>query len=249
MVTKTCRTCQATFSYEPILRPDGSERFPIAACEPCIERSRAEEDAHASEQIRLRRQERWAAICPPLYRTTDQARIPVPFRNAITSWSYSPRGVGFIGATGQCKTRSAYALLRRHHEQGRSCEAVSTTTFAALCLRQFSDDREARQHASVALSRIRHVDLLLIDDLGKCKMTERCEVEFFRPPRAPHLPSPPHPLDRQRPRQRTSRPHVPRPRRTHPKKTRGVFGDRDGVSSITRVYSSSHSVHTRASET
>lgn len=179
MVTKTCRTCQATFSYEPILRLDGSERFPITACEPCIERIRAEEDAHASEQIRLRRQERWATICPPLYRTTDQTRIPVPFRNAIASWSYSPRGVGFIGAAGQGKTRSAYALLRRHHEQGRSCEAVGTTTFATLCLQQFNDNRDARQHASVTLSRIRHVDLLLIDDLGKSKMTERCEVEFF----------------------------------------------------------------------
>jgi len=178
MVTKNCIKCGTPFSYVPSFM-NGRELLPHSICPTCVKRA-TDEGIAREETVKARRREAaWEKLCPPLYRTTDHARIPAPFRNAITSWSYSPRGLGFIGAAGQCKTRSAYALLRRHHEQGRSCEAVSTTAFASLCLRQFSDDRDAKQFASVALSRIRYVDLLLIDDLGKSRMTERCEVEFF----------------------------------------------------------------------
>ncbi len=179
MVTKNCVTCEKPFCYEPFLRADGSERFAITYCEPCIEQSRTEEDVRMQAEIQNRHEERWAAICPPLYRTTDAARIPASFRAAIAGWNYSPRGLGFIGAAGQGKTRAAFVLLRRIFGEERTCEATSATQFARLSFEQFSDDKDRKQRAAATLSHLRTVELLLIDDLGKSKMTDRCEVEFF----------------------------------------------------------------------
>lgn len=182
MVTRTCEACHETFSYEPSII-NGREIFARHYCPPCGERISQEYDAATetarNAELAAHRAATWQGICPPLYDETDPERIPPPFRSAITGWKYSPRGLGLIGPAGQCKTRASYTLLRRMHDAGLSCDAVTATAFARLCIHQFSEDKNQSTRSARKLSSLRDCDVLLIDDLGKSKMTERCEVEFF----------------------------------------------------------------------
>lgn len=178
MVTRSCQHCGDTFSYTPRLIGE-REVFPQRVCTPCIARSQGEELAEREAWLQRRRDAEWAAICPPLYRETDLSRLPGTFRTAIDGWTYSPRGLGLVGPAGKGKTRAAFALLDRMCRGGIVCEAISATRFGHLSAEQFSDNKDHRARASSRLNSLQHTGLLLFDDLGKCKMTERCEVEFF----------------------------------------------------------------------
>jgi len=178
MVTRPCQHCGDTFSYAPRLIGD-REVFPQLTCTPCILRSQAAEDAEREARLQRQREAEWAAICPPLYRETDLARLPEAFRTAIRDWTCSPRGLGLVGPAGKGKTRAAFALLQRMHGSGLRCAAISATRLGHLSAAQFSDDRDQRARAISQMKSFHAAALLLIDDLGKCKMTERCEVDFF----------------------------------------------------------------------
>lgn len=126
-----------------------------------------------------RRQEAFHTLCPPLYRESDPQRIPAAFLRECEAWEVSPMGLGFVGIAGSGKTRAAWMLLKRLHFSGVRVFGITATAFAKACADQWHDDPQAKALAEDTLTRCRRTKVLLLDDLGKNKMTERAELELF----------------------------------------------------------------------
>lgn len=176
--TTMCNECGAAINYEPCIL-NGRELFTPTRCDACLCAQEARQAASEAEARVSMRNAEWERICPPIYRDTEIARLPAEFRAVISAWKYGPRGVGFFGPAGQCKTRAAFLILSAQHFAGRQCAAVSAIRFSREAVDQFSDSPERRFEAKRRLEEFRTVKLLLLDDLGKGKMTDRAELELF----------------------------------------------------------------------
>ena len=182
MVT-TYQPCATEECFESVPLPDEnvSRYFPNlrVLCEDCLarhsEKLRAEQAAAEQE----RRQEAFNALCPPLYRQSDLGRIPAVFLREIEAWQFNPVGIGLVGPAGCGKTRAAWMLLKRLHFSGVRVYGITATAFAKACADQWHDNAQAQAMAEDTLTRCRRTKILLLDDLGKQKMTERSELELF----------------------------------------------------------------------
>jgi DNA replication protein DnaC len=177
MKTATCITCSQPFEYEPAILC-GREYFPRTYCENCI----AE---HARTQARMERQQqadevrhKWERICPPIYRDTDINRLTPEMRRYAETWtSENGRSLAFVGATGKCKTRVCYMILARYHYDGHGVFAITAAKLAEFVQKQF--DNETRGESLEKLKLIERIPLLLLDDVGQEKITERTGSQFF----------------------------------------------------------------------
>lgn len=163
----------------PILVMDGREMFNSVVCDSCHERIVARRNQDAAENRQKSLSCSFESICPPLYRESDLKRLHGAFSEAVQNWTYSPTGLLFQGSPGRGKTRAAWWLLRREHFAGRSVFGLSSTEFGRLTGEQWHDDSTTRRTAETTLARCRATSLLLLDDLGKQKMTERAQTELY----------------------------------------------------------------------
>jgi hypothetical protein len=172
---EACPDCGKEYLPE-IFTIGSKELFRQMRCWPC-------QDTYNREIIEKERRkkimEQFLTICPPLYRDTDPAKLPPAFQLAVKTWTYAPTGIGLVGAPGTGKTRAVYLILQRMIEQDKSCQALNATGLASLVAEQFSDDPSTKFLAAEKLRKARSVEVLLIDDLGKNKMTERAEMELY----------------------------------------------------------------------
>jgi DNA replication protein DnaC len=121
-----------------------------------------------------RRTERFKETCPSLFQESDPKRLGKPFADAQV-WKYGPKGLMLFGATGNGKTRAAWALIRRLMiEEGREVMVFDSTSFGHAMERAYAEGRAAELMESAA-----KVELLFLDDFGKLKLTERAEAELF----------------------------------------------------------------------
>lgn len=157
----------------------GRELLRRDECCDCVDQKAHEAEMKELAQKRKRMEGIWSTICPPLYADTDPNRLPEHFRQVLNGWEYGPKGIGLTGEAGKGKTRAAFLILRKQHLRGISCAAITMTRFAMLCVDQFSDNRDRRGQAQDGLTDVREAKLTLLDDLGKCRMTERAELELF----------------------------------------------------------------------
>lgn len=172
---------QSCFNSVPVPSSDFIRYFPQVKilCDDCdLKRiEKLQQDMAAEEQER--RQEAFNAICPPLYRESDPRRIPAAFLRECEAWQYNPVGIGLVGPAGCGKTRAAWMLLKRLHFSGLRVFGITSTSFAKACADQWHDDHQSKALAEDMLTRCRRTKVLLLDDLGKQKMTERSELELF----------------------------------------------------------------------
>jgi DNA replication protein DnaC len=179
MKTAVCITCSNPFVYEQTFLY-GREIFAPTYCESCM----AE---HRRTQVRLEQQGRvsdvaraWERICPAIYRNTDANRLSPTMRKYAETWtSENGRGLAFVGATGKCKTRVCYMILARYHFDGHRVFGITGAKFAELVQNKFSIDNEIRGESLAKLRLIEKVPILLLDDVGQEKITERTGSEFF----------------------------------------------------------------------
>lgn len=178
MDIKNCLICKTEFE-STYVEIGGRQLFHTTLCPKCAADREAEIEKEAIDRRVKHLSECWQKICPPLYRDTDITRLPEPFIQLMDSWTYGPKGIGLVGPAGTMKTRAAFKILETNHFQGVSCDAVSCVRFAKLTQDQFADDYQVKRDARDALQRLNRFQLILIDDLGKSKMTERVETELF----------------------------------------------------------------------
>lgn len=178
MVTIQCNQCGAGFEHEPLIL-HGRELFRPNFCDACCRDQEARQAASDREAMVGMQNDEWERICPPLYRDTDMSRIPAAFQAIVTGWKFGPTGLGFTGEAGKCKTRAAFLILKAQHFAGRRVCAASATKMGSWAQNRFSDDPERKAAAFAGLRDLRAAKVVLIDDLGKSKMTETVEQEFF----------------------------------------------------------------------
>lgn len=148
-------------------------------CECCQRRLTSEREAEEARNRAGRLAKAFDAMCPPLYRESDPRRLAGAFLRESEAWEFSPEGLGFIGAAGTGKTRCAWRLLRRLHFAGKRVYGLTATAYAKACADQFHDAPEVKAGAEAVLGRCRRVEVLLLDDMGKQRFTERAEMELF----------------------------------------------------------------------
>src|SRR5262249_9172509 len=122
------------------------------------------------------RAERWRVICPPGFLDSDPGRLPQPekLKDAL-EWRYGPQGLLLHGPTGSGKSRVAWLVLKREWEAGRtvaSLDSLSGLTYA-------SKYSESAQEVGRWIDRLCGIDLLLLDDVFKAKLTDSFEGSLF----------------------------------------------------------------------
>ena len=176
-VDAKCKKCDADFKAGQWLS------YRQDFCEKCSEYEIVQHDEQqrreALEAKAQRKLDRWRCICPPLYQTTDLSRLPGVVRPAIDKvlgWECGPRGMVLHGETGLGKTRVAMMALKGHHMAGLKVVPLLAGKFAYQVMTLLGESTSA---FAAWYEGLIAADIVLLDDLGKEKMTERCETELF----------------------------------------------------------------------
>ena len=155
------------------------------ACDKCVEKmeetkqmTEAQEFIDRIQARMLELADHWNQICPPIYLTVDPDKINPEAREAFTQathWHYSPTGLVLYGKTGMCKTRAAWVILHRIYMDGKSVMAFTANEFNLKC----SAECMRSETFGAWVSKLKWVDLLLFDDLGKRKLSEVAEAQLI----------------------------------------------------------------------
>jgi DNA replication protein DnaC len=176
--TAPCQECLDHFSYEPV-SINGKVVFTPQYCDHCVERLINEE---ARNYFKKKTESRVSCLMrsvPPLYYETDKNRLPFDAVVTMDSWEFNPRGIGLVGKSGAGKSRLGIILLQRIAGQGKLCFFLPATLYANACADQFSDDHQVKHKAEITLNMAHDASVLMIDDLGKNRMTERAESSLY----------------------------------------------------------------------
>jgi DNA replication protein DnaC len=176
-VTRVCVDCFSDFTTTPLFIGDREIRIDV--CDDCIKKRQQESEQNAAAIALQARQNAFEEMCAPVYRESDLERIHGDFRQAVEKWEYSPQGLTLIGPAGSGKTRAAWWLIKKFHFSGKPCFGLTSTTFAEHAANQYHNKVEQRDLAEQAIHRCKRTKILLLDDLGKSKMTERAELTLY----------------------------------------------------------------------
>lgn len=168
--TKTCQRCGSLFLVEFFLAH--AERF--TNCPACTQ---ADTDRQSREDADRARQEAADALCPPEYRDTDVEKLPAAEKaKQALAWAYGPKGLILHGTTGRGKTRTAWLVLRQQFLDGHSVQALTSTDLSFHLPALYTTGADA---VDSWLKRLCEVDVLLLDDVFKAVLNERCEAFLF----------------------------------------------------------------------
>lgn len=138
-------------------------------CWPCIQVREAE------IKTRWERAAEWNKQCPKAYRESDWKRLPCRHLiNEVQAWEYQKRGIVFAGSPGVGKTRLAYILLKRLHAEGKRVRAMTATEFALEV-----QEQGGKHKLPEWIKELCHAPILLLDDLGKEKLSESVVAQLF----------------------------------------------------------------------
>lgn len=128
------------------------------------------------EDCRRRNAEKaWSRICPPYFLNTDRSKLPdqVHSHEAL-EWAFMPRGLCLIGPTRTGKSRTAWEVIKDQVFDGKTADNVDGRRLGLLMLGYGRDGG-----AAAILEKWCTVDILLMDDVFKVKLTERVEEQIF----------------------------------------------------------------------
>jgi hypothetical protein len=165
--------------------------FVPTICQKCGDELQREAEARVrAEQAhreRLRREKRetlWEQLCPIEYRLTTEsngktvlARLELECKQlrAILAWKFSDRGLVIRSrASGLCKTRAVWRLMRKQWNEGRNIAA-----FTAGAFQRHAQDEAGKFTLTPWFNKIASADILFLDDLGKGYWTENTEAVWF----------------------------------------------------------------------
>lgn len=175
LITSLCKLCGEPFQWEELILDNGRPfGMNPTVCDSCGEKLNVD----PAEESRKRRAAFRAAL-PSAFRDTDRTRLPDALVQAVEDYSFGAIGLAFVGKSGAGKTRAMLTLLERLAGEGRTVQWLTATDLAFMAGDQFSDDPQERHNAKETLRRVRRVDVALLDDVGKGRMTDRAESELF----------------------------------------------------------------------
>lgn len=113
---------------------------------------------------------------PEVIRETDRERMSPSLLAVVDAWNPASRqSLIIFGGTRTGKTRAAYLVAEKFAKAtGRSPVFHSMRTFSAALMKGFRDKRHDEQLDSLC-----RAPLLVLDDLGKEKLTDRMASDLF----------------------------------------------------------------------
>ena len=167
----TCAECGTLFEL-----PYATLAKFVRVCPTCSERHAFEDQRQAVLSAKRLRAERWRNICPQEFLESSAHRLPHPDRlERLLKWRYGPRGLMLHGPTGAGKSRCAWLLLKREFEAGRTVGALNSTAGLTYAAKYGDSATEVARW----IDRLTGVDLALLDDVFKCKLTDSFEAAVF----------------------------------------------------------------------
>lgn len=180
MNTYTCRKCGEGREYKPLML-EGRECFKPQLCPTCSELEQRALETEAAEKARARVRAEWDAICPAAYRQTDP-NFPLMNHKLLEGlMRFDPSrgiGIGLHGPTGMRKTRMLCLVLKKLHFSGVRVFYVSAKRLSGCYSIMFGKDSDAGEARDVIRKSLR-AEVLLLDDIGKERFTDRGQAEFY----------------------------------------------------------------------
>jgi len=178
MISKNCITCGSKFDTEEIQLGSKKISF-LNYCDLCLEKRNAEAQAEAEQRRKDALESIFWSSVPPLYRETDPSILNPILARDVLSWEYQPLGVGIRGKSGMQKTRAAVLLLYKMKMHGHSVFFLKSTDIARYATDQFSHERETQDSALKAIRSAHTARILLIDDIGKGRLSNAAEELLY----------------------------------------------------------------------
>ena len=175
LLTKTCRECQQPFDID--LRMFSAYLAgTVKVCPDCSEKHSMEAQRQAIVNSAIVRGSLWRSLCPPDFFDTLAERLPQPSKlQEVLRWRYGLRGLILHGPTGLGKSRCAWKLMERESRSGRSIACLG----AMAAIEYGARYGESAGSVEDWMHRQIRVDILLLDDIFKNKLTDSFEMAVF----------------------------------------------------------------------
>jgi len=176
--TVACSECFKPYEVPVFMVGTRKIRFD-STCDECADKEQKAYEEQMKRDEQAQRLAAFASLCPPLYQDTDPSRIYTPYVRAVEDWEFNPTGLILVGPAGKGKSRAAWMLIKRYILAGKRCFGVTATQLAKFAADQWHSRVEDRNKAEYVIQECKSCSILLLDDLGKQKFTERAELELF----------------------------------------------------------------------
>jgi DNA replication protein DnaC len=149
-----------------------------AYCDACLPLVRERiEGKRPADPVHIRA---WKSITPVEYQDYDPSKLPeaaIPLRQAGYKWADQgvPRWLLFTGKPGLGKTRIAFQVLKHVAQKGGLMCYTRASQFDKWASSQFQDGSDG----AARIAQCHKAKWLLLDDLGKGKLTDRAEAELY----------------------------------------------------------------------
>lgn len=216
-ISKTTKQCQCGDEFETTVM-EGFPGLTGTHCPPCLARIEQEHEKERAErwerELEAKRAELIARfVGQAVQMTPERLRTPDTTHQAfnadlwrrVLAWKPTREKpwLGIVGATGECKTRCAFLLLRRFAEEDArawpghgnqpnkfDAEEITGMDFNRLVVERFSKEQAEGGNflgrsvniadlATAQLRSARTADILVFDELGKLKPTAGTVDEIF----------------------------------------------------------------------
>lgn len=148
------------------LRPDDSKLL-------CAARDQDNKEAEIA-RLRAIREKTFKDVCPTIYQNSDFTLLGASARN-VYEFPYSRQGLIVKGQSGRGKTRAMWALVKSLYvDHGFAFEWMDALTFSDNSIAAARDNTLAAY-----VKRLTVPAVLVLDDLGKSKMTQKVGEALF----------------------------------------------------------------------
>jgi DNA replication protein DnaC len=155
------------------VKEDDSRVFRYSSCSNCLDMDVATKDGFQVPQLH--------PLTPALFRSTDPSRLHHKVQEAL-GWmpTYDKTGLLLHGTTGVGKSRAVWHIINRIWLSGIKrdfslpIEFVTMRKMEEMIEKSFGE----REHSKF-IKELSTVELLVIDDLGKEKLTSRMATDLF----------------------------------------------------------------------
>jgi DNA replication protein DnaC len=169
-----CRECGVAVITPQFLRRMATTHGVI--CSACSDRDNQRLTRQIMDRSACVRAERWKQLCPPDFLETKRERLPIPKKcDEVMSWEHGPQGLFLAGPTATGKSRCAWLLAKRQWMAGKSVRCLDYAGGIAYASRY----SESPKLVEDWLERHCSVDLLLLDDVFKTRVTDSFESALF----------------------------------------------------------------------
>jgi len=176
--TNRCK-CGADYQYEAFEFGGRVRDFDRGLCDSC-------DEADVAKNVReyeLRQQE---GICRQLRQTfgdnlyeTDSTRLSPRLQDIAGNYTFSEKGVGFVGITNLGKTRCLFTIVKKLALEGKSFAFLTGPQLAQALKDTRSDDARERHDARQTLEDARNATLLVLDDIAQEKASGEVLTAFW----------------------------------------------------------------------